>query len=462
MKKQLAQRIFACITAAALLSSMAGCGNKDVNPTKNGSNNGTTGEKDSSISYFVPESIGKNGKDYSNYNPYEGIEKFKGTTVKFATWINHLETEGADPIKSFEDKYGINVELVYCPQNTYIADVAALIATGNSPDIFVDNTQFPQTLKIADDFSVSKVDLNEPIWDWQNINATSVGGKVYGVNTVNSVWIGEYLLIYNRELMELNGIKTPQEYIDEGKWTWDDLLEITKQVNALGDDYSGCAVADVMALPLSCGGGIIKYDPNTGKFSNNITSDMNTKALQFAASLRKQGLSTAAANTFVSGKVGWTIRDAYGIKKTGYYRAMNPLDIGVCAVPQPDENTKTTVGSMLRNYGICKGSKNPEAAGMFIRYFLDPANYEMDNTFVNDDATEWYWKLLKERYENSKTNNVCYEYLGVAETVGTTSWDWYGKACQVDPAQVATTLASLVNTVDVAVEKSNSLIAEYK
>ena len=54
--------------------------------------------------YFDPGNIGANGEDYTDYDPYKDIAKYKGTTVKFATWINHMETEGADPINSFEER----------------------------------------------------------------------------------------------------------------------------------------------------------------------------------------------------------------------------------------------------------------------------------------------------------------------------------------------------------------------
>ena len=178
--------------------------------------------------------------------------------------------------------------------------------------------------------------------------------------------------------------------------------------------------------------------------------------------INKEGLVASSQELFSTGKVGWIIHDTYGIKKTGYFKAMDPLDLGVVGLPAPDSSLSGLSGSWLRNYGIIKGAKNPVAAGMFIRYFLDPANYDMDKTFINEDATEYYWTSRKERYEYAKDHELVYENLGVANIVGTDVWQWYNKAYWGDPAQVVTNLASVSNLVDAAVARSNELISKYR
>ena len=461
MKSNTIKRILSTALAISTALVFSGCG-EGKNPTKNNSSGSENKGSNTAVTYFTPDPVGKNGKDYSNYNPYEGIEKYKNTTVKFATWINHLETEGVDPIKSFEEKYGIKVDLVYCPQDTYIESVMALIASGNSPDVYVDNPMWPLTLQIAQPFSVTGIDLNEPIWDQSNIKATSVGDTVYGVNTVNSVWGGSFCTVFNRDLLESNGIKTPYEYVEEGKWSWDALKEIAIQVDKLGSDYYGCCLGEIMAFTSCYNASTTKYDSATGKFTNTIKSDGFAKAIQFMSQINKEGLVASSQELFSTGKVGWIIRDTYGIKKTGYFKAMDPLDLGVVGLPAPDSSSSGLSGSWLRNYGIIKGAKNPVAAGMFIRYFLDPANYDMDKTFINEDATEYYWTSRKERYEFAKDHELVYENLGVANIVGTDVWQWYNKAYWGDPAQVVTNLASVSNLVDAAVARSNELISKYR
>lgn len=307
--------------------------------------------------------------------------------------------------------------------------------------------------------------MNEPIWDQSIIKSSSIGDKIYGVNTVNSVWGGDYCMVYNRELLEVNGIKTPLDYIEEGNWTWDSAKEIAKQVKALGNDYQGCAVGNGTALAAKYGTALSIYDNVSGKFTSTVQDEGNMKACKFMAELYKEGLIDSKLK-FVNGKMAWAIEDTYAIKTTGYFRSMDPLDIGVCEVPVPDKNSEEILGGFRRAYGICKGSKNPVAAGMFIRYFLDPANYVMENTFVNDDAVEYYWKSREKSYNYIKNGGkINYEFLGVGELAGGAqgySYSVFGGASQVDPAQVATTLATYANKYSAGVEKANQLINQHK
>ncbi len=441
--------------------ALAACGdNLASNPTKNTTSGENASGKDDGYVYNVKyDKMGANGKDYTNYNPYEGIEKYKGTTVQFATWIDHQNTEGKRPIESFAKKYGIDVKLVYCSQNNYVSELLSLIAAGNSPDIYVENATFPTTLQVAQDFSVTGMDLNEPIWNQNAINSCRVGDKIYGVNTVNSVWGGAYLVFFNRELMESNGIKTPAEYYEEGNWTWDTMEQCMKQVDALGKDYYGGCIPDAFDLLSSLGIDPVTYDYKTGKFTNTITDQRIVKAMQYIAKLSKENLFTNQEN-FAVGRCGLIVKDPYGLKKTGYYRAMDGLDIGFTYMPDPDENTKATYGAGMRTYGIVKGSKNPKAAGMFIRYFLDPDNYDMSETFISTDAAKFYFELCNKVYETRNSLPFTYSYSGIAGMTGTSAWDWM-KAGK-EPAQVATLLAAQVNNVNAAVAKGNELTATMK
>ncbi len=451
-----------CIALATLTAlTMAACGGSTENPTKDSNKTGGNSDNNTSeVLYIEPDStIGYNGKDYADYNPYEGIEKYKGQKIKFATWIDHTTTEAASVIKSFEKKYGIDVELVYCSQDGYVKELQALIAGGNAPDIFVDNADFPFTLQIAQEFSVTGVDLNEPIWSQPVIHAHSVGNKVYAVNTMNSVWHSCVGVIYNRELMESNGIKTPAEYKAENNWTWETMKNCMAQVNALGKDYHGGVIADPIKLIGSMGVGVVDYDYKTGTFTNTMQDSRVVKANQFVAELNKEGLLTENSS-FTQGKTGMVITDAYGIKTTGYYSAMDGLDLAFIDTPDADANTKAVKNGLLRAYGIVNGAKNAEAAGMFLRYFLDPANYDMKETFVSTDTAKSYYDILGQMYHGGE-DSVFYDYAGVAKIIGRSIWTWVNPH-GLDPSQVAAKLASYNNEVDSAVKKANELVNKMK
>lgn len=458
--KRLFSKALYVILAIVIAISISACGESETNPNKQEG----TGEANNSAAIKwnqLDSQIGENGKDYSDYNPYEGIEKYKGTKVKFATWIDHSQTEGALPIKEFKEKYGIDVELVYCSQNKYVEEILALIAVGNAPDIFVENNTFPVTLQIAQEISVSELDLNEPIWDKQIINACTVGSKKYAVNTVNGPWQGAGIVVFNKELMEANGIKTPEDYYKEGNWTWETMTEVMKQVDKLGDDFYGGTIPDVVELYRSLGADIFSYDRVNGTFSNTITNDNVVKAFQYVANGWKSGLLTEEAK-FKTGKVGLVVKSLYGLKKTGYYKDMDALDLGFTYLPDPDSKTKALISGNLRAYGIVKGSKNPVAAGMFLRYFLDSANYDLEDTFISDDAGNFYYEVLDNMYKGSKNTDRIYNYSGVANMIGESVWDWTYPAQICDPAQCSTTLATKNNNCTAAANKANELLNKMK
>lgn len=461
MKSIYTKRFLAFILAIGIMLAAAGCGQTTENPYKDSSSTGddSTVNSQEEIKYNKPLStIGPNGKDYADYDPYADAEKYKGTTVKFATWINHNSTEGAKPIEDFKNKYGINVELVYCSQENYVQELLALISSGKSPDVYVDGAMFPFTLQVAEDFAVTGVDLNEPIWSRSSINSTSVGDKVYSVNTINSVWAGTKVCVYNRELMESNGIKTPAEYYAEGNWTWDTMKTVMKQVDALGDEYYGGS-QDILDIIGPMGADVVSYDYKNAKFTNKITDPALAKAASLVLDLKKENL---LGGSFSSGRVGFIIEDPYAIKKTGYFKSMDGLDIGVTYVPDLDENTKAVFASNIRGYGIVKGSQNPKAAGLFIRYFLDAANYDLKDTFVSEDAANFFFEMSSKVEEMSAEQPVLFNYLGVAMLTGQSTYAWMQPVYNVDPSQAAATLAKQSNLVDAAVAKANELLKKYK
>lgn len=492
MKNFVSRKIFAPLLAVMLLLCAAGCGTKTVTSDKvvwedestdasGGSNstgdgntdaastgnnsskvrkpNGNTAtpgnNKNSQIKLPKLGTKGANGKDYSNYNPYEGIEKYRGKTIKFATWIDHSQDDMAQAFESFPKEYGIKIESVYCTQNNYVQEVMALIAAGNAPDIVVENGNYPSTFQIAQPFSVSGVDLNEPIWDQGAISGMSVNGKVYFVNTlISTVASAGAICVYNEDLLMSNGIKTPGEYYKEGKWTLANAKKVMQQTKALGSDYAGGYIDGAHTL---CGNNaqVIKFE--NGKFVNNLTSNEVVEVRKFEESCKQEGL-IATQEQFTKGKAAFYISDPYSIKKTGYLRAGDSDSYGYTYLPTLKEGQQAAISGFMRGYGICKDSKNPQAAGMFIRYFLDPNNIDLlGDAFFNAKAAQFYYDTLA----LNKSRTRCIDYAqGVADYSGTW-WGYWVRGAE-SPDQVATALQSHYNEAQKCVDKANEYIAKLK
>ena len=453
MKKKTILRIFSALLCASLVFTISGCGKKstiseivvwedeednnsadnnesgDTNNTDSANSSGNNaqsgsqgasstvkknpgkGNNNAKITMMDVGTKGANGKDYSNYNPYSGIEKFKGTTVKFATWIDHSQDDMATGIENFEKKYGIKIETVYCTQNNYIQEVMALIQAGKAPDIVVENGFFPGTVQIAQPIENSGIDTNEPFWDQDVIKALSVNGKNYFVNSVNSYVQPFGICVFNKDLLQSNGIKTPAEYYKEGKWTFENMKKIMQQVSALGADYGGGDVATGGQVLGAAGATCATYDG--AKFTNTLTSTSMVDALKFVRQLDQEKLNVDQKK-FIEGKAGLLLTDTYSLKQSGYLRAMDGDLLGYTYLPVAKQGAKEYVSNFfLRGYGIAKSATNAKAAGYFLRYILDSDNIDLlGDAFWNIEAAQFFYDAVKHNKGLTKCNDYGY---GIAE-----------------------------------------------
>ena len=375
---------FSCICMALLMMlsafSMAGCGDKN-NPDSSEKNNTSAG--------------GVTTGDLSFYDniPAELLD----TTVKFATWIDHKQNEAADVLSSFYDVTGIKAELVVVPQDEYITKLTALIAANQAPDMIVDNFIFPQTLSVAQPLN-DYIDVNDEFWDQEFVRNSTINGKTYFLNAKNTAWdMGQAYTLWNKTIFDDNGIKTPAEYVAEDNWNWDTAKKVIKEVSAIGDDIKG-ACFDADAFTAAYGGNYALYDSDKQQFVNNMNNPAIVEAYTYFKNLKITGqadLTHSGSGSFVDGNVGLVFTGGWCIRKSGGLASMDTDDVGVTFMPKKnasDESYPTNPG--WRAYGICKGSKNPQAAAYFMRYFLDINNYDKSEIFISDEAEEIYYKTV--------------------------------------------------------------------
>lgn len=427
------KKLISLVLVALMLFAFAGCGNTTDSEKKDG------GENNSNVN-------GAAALDPSKY------EHLRGKKLKFATWKNPEVDEDGPVIKAFEETYGIDVEIVTVAQNTYIRDIAGKITADDAPDVFLSNGDFPACLSVLQPIDAGKIDLKDSIWDQNFIKMATVDGKVYLVNTIGNIWNEVDCVFYNKNLLENNNITTPQEYYDAGKWNLNALKKVMTDVKSLGSDYCGGYILPEGLLGIS---GTQVYNLKDGKFSNGITENY-TKVLQFLAECKTKGLVDGYSNInrdeFIDGKVGIAITNAYGLKKTGYWMNMDPSSIGFVPLPSIDDNTEARQSGIFRGWGICKGAKNPEAAGLFLRYYLDVNNYDTSSAFISEEAEAFFFQLTALDSAN-KVNSL------YAEAIHSITGDAMGTivtAASSTPAQVSKILSSYANIVNANVKKLNN------
>lgn len=454
------KRILCAVFAFCLIISMlSACGGS----SDNGGDTSTTSTPqkiegdDSKVSYITASGT-EEDKDYYETMP----ESIKGTTVRFATWINHNQTEGQKPLMNIEKDIGIKAELMILKSVGYIDSVVAKIASNDIPDVVKTNEDsncFPLTLQIVQPINkCSSVPLDDPIWDQTMLKTATIDGNVYFVNTIGSPWSGSNLTFYNKALFEENGFKTPEEYYAEGNWTWATLEKVLKDIKSLGEDYKpGLMTSDNLAG--SAGVSFCKYDYETANFTSGISDPNLVAAYETYAEWRAAGLLGGGWNEFKTGKTGIVITGTYGLRNTGHFVGMDFNDIGFTYLPAIDGSQKSLTSSVHRMYGVCAGAPNADAAGWFIRYWLDPKNYDLEKTFISNAAGNFYFELI-----NNPASNKYFSFDdGCAGFVGAKGAEVFNSgASTTTAAQVNTKIQSVANLVTQACSGANALIQQVK
>lgn len=397
----------------------------------------------------------------SSDDPYAGIEEYEGTTIKFATWIDHTKSEAARVFASFEEKYGIKVELVSINQKEYVTKVSGLIASGASPDIVVNNSKTPSVYALLESLNdIKSINLNDEFWDKDVLERNKFDGNYYLLNSKYSPQNYRSMVTYNRKLFEDNGFKSPGDYYEEGNWTLDTMEECATRVARLGSDYVGLS-ATPADLTNIFGKSLIGYE--NGKYTNNCDSEELSRAYKWALAAKEKGIFTYKYMwwKFNQNVVGMEVCSDWQLRANGAY-AKNGVDPDVVDyVPLPKVSKDADQLSTLsnRSYGICKGSQNAEAAGYFLRYFLDYENYDEEEMFHSKKAAEMFKKL---REIDCKTS-IAVETSCLATYYGEAiDYKCYDEILGGGSAQFAVNLKKFSTEIQTVVDSCNKILEEIE
>ncbi len=422
---------------------------------------GPSGNSSGNHSYESYESSHVSMTD--NTEIFKNIPKeLKGKTVKFADWGEAQADRYQQLIDVFEAETKIKVDTILYEESNFITNVAQQINAGKSPDVAGNNNWFPQALSIVDPLP-SYFNVYDGFWDERVSEATAVNGKMYFVNTRNSPFTGGYVVYYNKKIFNNLGLKTPDQYIKEGKWTYETMNDIMNLIGPDNPSVDRAAILEPMTIYGQSGKSMINYDPKTGTFSGTSKDPELTASVKYMATAAEKKLTGGVGATqFASGRVGMCQIGTYGTKYNGYFKDMSPADIGVVPCPTSYEGkTLTHMPLGYRGYGICKGAKNGEAAYYFLRYFLDLDKYEKAGVdiFANKVLEKYFRETQLVLFQNSP---LTFEMFNGPFALTGTPWggnDW-SPVRNGAPGAVATELAARDNLVQNAVNKANQVLKE--
>ncbi len=460
------------MTVLALLLGLCACGNSKADNKENASDEGfslgddITFEGDIGTDDNTQSGTGNNsnttvssnvGSASGNNDIFKNIPKeLKGKTVTVAHWGD----EGGDKYqalaKAFTKLTNINVAWQLYKQESYEADISKQIAAGKGPDVVIMNDKIPQMYSITQPLP-SIFNVNDGFWDPRITEYTKLNGKSYFVNSYNSPYNIGGLIVYNKRIFNDNGINSPLDYFNEGKWTYENLKQCMKDATALG--YYG-GIIEPIFIAGQMGVSLFSYDSAKGEVSGSVNNEKFLSAMRYYAECREEGLcGNYFIDAFPGGTIAIAMTDPYAIKYNGYLKDMSPSDFG--AVPLP-----TSFGGQSlkcnpttpRAYGIAKNAKNPEASYYFLRYFLDVSRYSENGIqiFGNKEMQKFYTETFLKNYKNQDL--YVYPLNGILALTGS---EWrkgsaWKEARNVAPGQVTVSFQKNANIVNNSVKEANA------
>ncbi len=379
-------------------------------------------------------------------------EDYRGTTVTYCTWKDPKANEDGAVIEKFEEKYGINVEIQMVSEGKYVSEIASSIASGKQGDIYFQNLTFPGALSVMQPLDAAKINYDDPIWRQDVIKYSTLDGHPYLVDTVGNVWSETDIVVYNKKIFEDNNLNSPADYYAAGKWTWEAFRECCKQVKAISKEYRGAAITSGPAFG-SAGASFFEY--KDGKMSVAV-DDRAYDVMSFLSQMSEDGLITIDNSIFGDGRTGMALTNCFALKKTGYFPSFESENLGVTYIPTWGEDEQYKSG-IYRGWGLIKGAKNPEAAGIFLREYLDVNNYDLANTFHSSDVANFFFKITSESTENMVYS---FDYDMVSATgMGEA---YFNEWASNSPSQVRGVIDKNLNVMKSMCDKANEMIEKER
>lgn len=343
-------KAFLCFLMAVVMSmSMLACTSGGEPEDATGSDGNSFGAGDGDIKLPELDIKSKVVVRYSNYSAIPA--KGQKTPV----------------IEMLKQNYGIEVQEVIAPYDSLYTKLAQLVMSDQSPDVFEGGNIYLGIKGLVDPLD-GKIDYDSPLWkDMKDDSAFfRWKGKTYFA-PISKTSVGD--VFYNKKLFADNGVKTPRELYNEGKWNWDTLLEVAK---AMTYDSDNDGVNDVFGI-----GGYRYYQSiinstgcqfvqinQDGTAVSTLSDERMTRAQEFLAKVGSEKVIDMNMNQwdvhFKSGRVAMIFEGLWGMGKAP--EMLKKGEIGFVPIPKDPKADKYYISSSYSGESIVAGAPHPDAA----------------------------------------------------------------------------------------------------
>lgn len=374
MKKQL-KSIVCMLLVLAMCLALVACADTDTQPTgqKPGGNN-----VQPTVDAQQPADGNEGGDDFlQSLEGLEGLpETLENPDISIIYWYNPDQYEydvsklpdTYDPIMEavpfFEQKYGGKVNLIFTPWSQMLQTVLSMQQSNDAPDLFevYDKTMYSTILSgvcqpldaYTTDADYGYYDVDKSLFSWE--------GSTYAIPLKPYLRI----MIFNRDLFDMEGMEAPDELFKKGEWNWDAFREIcntmTKKVNGeISQIAYGGYQESFLYFMYANGGSMLNVDNDSGVVTPNLEAEASRNTLDFLCSVRESLNFYEGLDMFETGECA--ISCGYEIVNCLNY----PFEIGAVPLPVGDDYEGRNAVVYPQGMAVPTGAKNPEGAVAFMR-----------------------------------------------------------------------------------------------
>lgn len=328
---------------------------------------------------------------------------YKGKSFTFMYWY-----EPDDIVKrkvaAFNKAHNAKVKIVVV--TGFLDSVAKSIASGTPYDIVANHSDyFPQSI-----FS----DLYEPLEgyiateDMHDSSKPETGGISAAISD-NFAWGGHYYALgstkavypmvfyYNKKMFTEAGLEDPWELYKSGKWTWNKLVEMGKQVTDFSNNITFLEAPGLGAWNAINAIPAVKME--NGTYTAQFTSTQYINSCKMYQELFKGNTPICSSDLSIMFRNGQCYMsldqtDAYkqnaNFAKTNSHFGKTADNLGAVPAPAGPLNTsKAYPGAAPQGYSSIKGAKDPSVAACYALFESTYTDKEISgNQFPTDVRAE--------------------------------------------------------------------------
>ncbi|WP_227522059.1 ABC transporter substrate-binding protein [Bacillus solitudinis] len=338
-----------------------------------------------SFAVFLLSACSSDSTGSSNTESNNGNSGEENVKITFQAWGNPAELDVYQrAVDGFMDENpNIQVELLPAPGEQYEQKLMTSLQGSSGPDVFY--AYEPTMAKMIESGVVEPLnDFFESDQSYSKLEDFPEG--LYGPAEKDGIYYGvapdvnPMVIYYNKKVFSEAGVKSPQEYYDEGNWNWDSFEEVTNQLVEAGK--KGFILENWWAHWYSwiwSNGGLIFDEEGKLVLHEN---EKGQEGIKFMEKLVSEGKAVYAGSLpqgqgvdamFMSNQVGMI---SGGRWFTPQFDQNANLEYDYIYMPSNTDKTQNPVGLPVAYMAVNQSSKNKDAAMKFISYYVGQQGQE--------------------------------------------------------------------------------------